>query len=305
MNTIRRIWVTALVIGALLLSCGIVSAEAPAKGTLKKVTFIHYKDDNGNVKEKVVTSAAKPSTVRDKTKPAVTPTPAVTVTPTETVTSTPGTMLTPTPTGTATPAPTETIAPTPTATATPTPSPTSSDLYKLRGYHWTQFPVQYYIKPDVPGLSPSSVINEVVAAFNTWDSAVSIPLCEYAGTTDAVMGLNERNEIQWVDFGDTRIIGQTAVWYKGDVIVETDIKMNTRMGWGIDADGEGTENTLTGLYDVQNIATHEAGHGFGLADLYDTSATDMTMYGYSRTGEVKRISLGYGDILGIQALYGA
>jgi hypothetical protein len=303
-----------LLVGALLLlGCGIVSAEAPAKDTVEKVTFIHYRDDNGNLKEKVVTSAVKPSTVRDKTKPAVTPIPTVTVTPTETVTSTPGDLVNPTPTETATPTPTETIAPTPTETVTPTPTepvdptptPAESALYKLKTYKWTQFPVRYYVKPNVAGLNPGSVIDQVIAAFDTWDSAVPIGLCEYAGTTDTVMGMNGRSEVHWVDFGDTRILGQTSVYYSADRILEADMKLNSRMGWGIDADGEGTQYTLSGLFDVRNIVTHESGHVFGLGDLYDTAATDLTMYGYAGTGEVKRTSLGYGDLLGIQALYGA
>jgi len=56
--------------------------------------------------------------------------------------------------------------------------------------------------------------------------------------------------------------------------------------------------------DVQNIATHELGHGLGLGDLYQTTAWQETMYGYSDNGETMKRDLYLGDIAGIQALYG-
>ena len=51
-------------------------------------------------------------------------------------------------------------------------------------------------------------------------------------------------------------------------------------------------------YDVQNIATHEFGHWVGLEDLYDEADGDLTMYGFSAGGEIKKRSLGTGDITG-------
>ncbi len=56
--------------------------------------------------------------------------------------------------------------------------------------------------------------------------------------------------------------------------------------------------------DLQNIATHELGHGAGLIDLYDAVASEQTMYGYSTKGETKKRDLNTGDIAGIQDLYG-
>jgi hypothetical protein len=59
-----------------------------------------------------------------------------------------------------------------------------------------------------------------------------------------------------------------------------------------------------GLMDLQNIATHELGHAFGLADLYDSDAYEETMYGYSSEGDTEKRTLYLGDIAGIQNLYG-
>lgn len=60
----------------------------------------------------------------------------------------------------------------------------------------------------------------------------------------------------------------------------------------------------TSFMDVRNIATHEVGHTLVLEDLYQDRYVQMTMYGYSTEGEVKKISLEAGDIAGVQALYG-
>jgi hypothetical protein len=55
--------------------------------------------------------------------------------------------------------------------------------------------------------------------------------------------------------------------------------------------------------DLQNIATHELGHGVGLGDLDDSDNSEKTMYGYSTWGETKKRTLDLGDITGIKVLY--
>jgi hypothetical protein len=62
---------------------------------------------------------------------------------------------------------------------------------------------------------------------------------------------------------------------------------------------------MTDRFDVRTIVTHEEGHAFGLSDLCESSAADLTMYGYSSRGQTKRLSLGRGDLPGVQALFGA
>jgi hypothetical protein len=58
------------------------------------------------------------------------------------------------------------------------------------------------------------------------------------------------------------------------------------------------------VMDVQNILTHELGHGFNLSDLYAVSKSALTMYGYSTEGDVEKRTLEPGDVAGIQAIYG-
>jgi hypothetical protein len=104
------------------------------------------------------------------------------------------------------------------------------------------------------------------------------------------------NELVFADL-DQGVIAVCYTWSIGDQIVQFDIAFNTDYGWG---DAE----TNPELMDLQNIATHELGHGFGLADLYKRKLSDLTMYGYASEGETIKRDLAQGDIDGIQALYG-
>ena len=62
----------------------------------------------------------------------------------------------------------------------------------------------------------------------------------------------------------------------------------------------GNQNVM----DIQNIATHEIGHTLGLSDLYTTSCSPVTMYGYSWNGDTTKRTLESPDITGLQKLYG-
>jgi hypothetical protein len=55
-------------------------------------------------------------------------------------------------------------------------------------------------------------------------------------------------------------------------------------------------------YDVQNIGTHEFGHWAALEDLHSTAEHDLTIHGYGAGGELKKRTLGTGDISGASAV---
>jgi hypothetical protein len=103
-----------------------------------------------------------------------------------------------------------------------------------------------------------------------------------------------------MDYSDQNVIAVTTVWYdrRSKQLLECDIMFNTDWTWG-----DATVNPS--VMDMQNIATHELGHCFNLADIYDSSQNHLTMYGYSYPGDFEKRTLEAGDIAGIQSLFGA
>lgn len=113
--------------------------------------------------------------------------------------------------------------------------------------------------------------------------------------------MNQENAVFFADYSDSDVIGMASYWYNRATkeIVECDIMFNTDFQWG---DGQANSAVM----DLQNIATHELGHFFNLADLYGTTDTQkaLTMYGYSWAGDIQKRSLAQGDVAGIQKVFG-
>ena len=179
----------------------------------------------------------------------------------------------------------------------------TDSCYKLMGVKWKSLPVSYIINPSNPeGLSESFVTSAISTSAETWDTSTASELFNNVYGIDYTATYGIQNFVNVVDFGDypdDRVIAVTSVWYTpvGRQIVEFDIRFNTRFSWG-------NADLNPGLMDLQNIATHELGHSFGLADIYSTACAEVTMYGYSTEGEVKKRTLEQPDIIGIQKLYG-
>ena len=175
--------------------------------------------------------------------------------------------------------------------------------YKLMGVKWSTIPVSYVINPTNPeGLSESFVTSTISTSAETWDSATSKELFNNAFTTDNTVSYgvyDGKNAIVFGDYPNNNVIAVTSVWYTivGKRIVEFDIEFNTRFQWG-----DASVNPL--LMDLQNIATHELGHGVGMADIYTAKCSAVTMYGYASNGETQKRTLEAQDIKGLQLIYG-
>ena len=110
-----------------------------------------------------------------------------------------------------------------------------------------------------------------------------------------------KNEAYFDDIADPNTIAVTIVWgyFSGPTfarqLVEWDqVYDDVTYDWSTAGDVD--------KMDLNNVVTHEIGHGFGMADLYNT-CTEETMYGYATNGETKKRTLNTGDITGINNLY--
>ena len=165
----------------------------------------------------------------------------------------------------------------------------------------------YYINNN-SGLEDSFVGAVVWLAAEEWDSFVDFELFDDSITfTDEYKAGDQdfHNTLSWGNYPRDGVIAVTTVWgyFYGPPskreIVEFDILFDTDYWWG-DAD---TTECIPEFMDLQNIATHELGHGAGLDDLYTSSCSEETMYGYSEDCETSKRDLGIGDITGINKLY--
>lgn len=175
--------------------------------------------------------------------------------------------------------------------------------YGKRLLQWKELPVDYVVNPtNSDGLRENFVTQAISAGSEEWDANTETELFNntYEINKTVAYGVQDYiNTIAWGDYPTTGVIGVTTVWYNPatKTIVEFDVMFDTDYAWGdatIDA----------AVMDLQNIATHELGHGAGLDDVYETECSVVTMYGYSKEGEIDKRSLESPDITGIQELYG-
>ncbi|MEM3955666.1 MAG: matrixin family metalloprotease [Candidatus Bathyarchaeia archaeon] len=200
--------------------------------------------------------------------------------------------------------------------------------YKLIGAKWQNFPVHLEVNPDAHGqlkgnLTPVDIVYTIQLAAEEWDEGAysgwgglapnlfngSIALRQInvtitnkgyddlAWTRDKLDGCNT---IVWGDYPTEGVIAVTILWYNKatKTIIEFDIVLDTDYTWG-----DATQDS--GVMDLQNIVTHELGHGIGLGDVYQSPAYQETMYGYSYAGETSKRDLYIGDKTGATKLYGA
>jgi hypothetical protein len=164
-------------------------------------------------------------------------------------------------------------------------------------------PVSYYLNPSYNvELLMSDLVPAIDSASETWDTASGLTVSMNGATTLPYGALDGVNAVMFGDnVADIGVIAQTIIWYypgyarRPGIIVEFDMSMEENFLWATD----GNPTTM----DVQNIATHEFGHAFGLSDLYTSACFQQTMYGYSWVGDITKRTLESGDIDGIRYLY--
>lgn len=195
---------------------------------------------------------------------------------------------------------------------------------------WDRTPVKYYIQEDGPSSfkpdgrdqnGESVSLPEIIQrSFQTWKDTDQADVdFEYGGAiSDKRGGDNGRNEIifinsGWRDLDFSPPSGALAVTIStydtsSGHIVDADIFFNDDyFNWGhIDTDSEKFSGTVV---DIQNIATHEIGHLFGVDHSSESpwESNDglrlATMYYSSSTGETFRRELSTDDQNAIKHIY--
>ena len=158
------------------------------------------------------------------------------------------------------------------------------------------------------GVPAQTVLGDMATGVTTWETSAGTDIIGAGALTNDTLEADESSpdDVNEVYFGslDSGTVAVTIIWGvfsgppKSRELIEWDMVFNDAQpeAWG-DATVDGD------VWDVLDIATHELGHSAGLGDLYQTAATEQTMYGYASPGETKKRTLESGDIAGIKALY--
>lgn len=116
---------------------------------------------------------------------------------------------------------------------------------------------------------------------------------EFAGLTGKTVKYDQVNIVEFGPLG-SGALAINYTWFSGTRILETDLRLNrTDYNW---TNREGGKK-----YQVVNVAAHELGHQVGLDDLSDPHG-GLTMFGRITRGEMKKTTLGSGDIRGASRL---
>jgi hypothetical protein len=172
---------------------------------------------------------------------------------------------------------------------------------------WTAGSTTITIDPSMTSLTPAGS-EPIVQAFGTWASSVAtLPRMSFDVSTTP--GQAVRDGVNRIVYAPITIEGAEGalaitISYADDdtgAIVEADTIFNSAFHWTSIEPGAVTDEGCGDSYDLQNVATHEAGHFFGLGEDYDNKTT--TMYVSSSPCQTSKRVLSATDVSVISGLY--
>jgi len=187
--------------------------------------------------------------------------------------------------------------------ATPRATPTGASE------HWTGGPA-FVLDSSLDRMDPGAK-GAIIDAFSTWDSAgLGLPRASFSiASTPCAPKQNGVSEVVYAPIEvpgkeDALAITVTYADASSGAIGETDVIFNSKYKFDVfKSSGDEGEGRCNGHYDVQNVATHEAGHVYGLGE--DMSDHTTTMFVTSDPCETHKRALSAPDLGVMTALYEA
>jgi hypothetical protein len=175
---------------------------------------------------------------------------------------------------------------------------------------WSSPAVTITIDPSLAGATPAAK-EAIMDAFGAW-AASGAYLPQLSFNAAATPGPAEQDGINRLLLGPITLAGHendlaiTVSYADADTgdVIETDTIFNRAYEWTsmtAPAPGKGEGQGCDHHYDLQNVATHEAGHFFGLGEDYSDGST--TMYVSSMPCQTSKRILSSADVAVVSGLY--
>ncbi len=177
----------------------------------------------------------------------------------------------------------------------------TSQEYVLQRHRWNS-PISYRLDTTGSGLPATDVLAAIKGGAAAWDDVTSTDIYGTITMGGAAASVGTRDSVNQMGFrslGTTGVLARATTWFSSSgTAFESDVLFNSAYRW--------STSGASGRADVQSVAAHEVGHSLGMDHpAQKTANACLTMYSSTPLGSTQGRTLGTGDILGIQAMYGA